>query len=279
MKALLKLRVAVIVVLFSSSLPNISFAQSITVAGTLTGAINETPLEGTYSGTFDPTGANCNLNDLFLTFNAIPGGYHPFAVGTCNFTWKCTGALKATPPAQNLFQLSGGNYFVNRVFTWPSLPGDSIVGVAAVSTVGSNMFAKAEMFGTYSGPTNLVSVSNIKFTWTVIEDVGIAENASAMIHTPTDSFAVNWKTSYRFPSPISIKETGTYAPDLLTFSGNQQHIKWCGSIKAVPSSGGPGPVSASVPTFSQWSLIAVLIAFITMGTFYILRRKQSRSRM
>lgn len=233
-----------ILCIFDCWLPRVVLAIPLQIAGTYTGQINGSPIEATVSGNMDTTGAV--LNHFELTFTQpIPNNFNPFAVTN---SWKSSYHGAAVFPvsnnygtAVNLFDLSGGNYIASRTVRWDSLPGEQIVLTGDVTTSGGVMTANnATVNGTYSGPTDLIGVTDYEMVWTQIDLTTIKvistakllrENGLTLDATVTSVYS---GLSSQMPTR---QQVGDHSYSNESWDGNVMEFDWRGSVAAVPEPG------------------------------------------
>lgn len=210
----------------------------LSIQGNYTGLINGQPLVGFAAGVLDTSGDGDN--HVQIDFINYPDGAHPYAYGNSKTTIFCWSGGKAIDGAANLFDLSGGNYTVDRVFSWPSLPGSGVTASGQVSTVGDQMLFDCQMNGTYAGPTDLVSVSSYSVVWeqfdaTTVHEKGIGE----ILRADGTSLIVNVESYYKnlssmMPVPV---EYGVMTKRDLTWDGSTYTLNWAGYL-TVPAPAG-----------------------------------------
>jgi hypothetical protein len=239
--------------------------QILTVNGTYTGNINGEAVNGVSSGTIDVSGLDPSMNDITINFSDFPISCHPYAQGICWITIVCGNGIAATAPAQNLFELSGGNYSMNRSFTWPSFPGDEVIATGTASFSGTEITYTMNLTGTYSGPTNLIGVASHDVEWGVIENFGVQEEGLAEVLTPTGSFTTNIVTEFLFPATISQLQQGSYQINELSFEDNTYHSSWGGIMhKKEPE---------AIPTLTEWGIIILILLLLAVGMVFIYKRQ------
>ena len=139
--------------------PKTSLATILQIAGTYTGQINGFPVQASASGFMDTTGIS--LAHTTITFSQIPPNFNPIVAGNSwNSSRSVSGVQRSDPVAVNLFDISGGNYLASRTDKWSSLPGEQIVFTSNVSTIYGVMTANTTVNGTYTGPSDVVGVTN-----------------------------------------------------------------------------------------------------------------------
>jgi len=247
-----------VLVSLSASLILAASAQSqiLTVTGNYSGGINGGVLSGTSSGTIDVSGLG--VNDMAIDFTSVPPGYHPFAVACRKISHIGGNGAKDSLGTMNLWQLAGGTYTATTVYTWPSLPGDTIRSFATVSTSGSTMQYDVNYQGAYHGFTDLVRLSNYRLQYTMPTPGVLVEDASGTVHRAGGgTFVVNTRTVYggvEKPLPFS-SQSGTFKINTYTFDGSDYRFSW--NVTLAPGSAVPGP--------EEWQLGLVGLVLVLLG--------------
>lgn len=205
-------------IFFAMVSPLLSHAIPIAVSGTYTGNINGVSLNGSSTGMFDNQGTG--INTISVDFSSIPNNtFHPFSLASSIITIICWSAAETIcPDTLNLFDLTGGNYDINRTFTWSTLPGDIITATGSASTTGSDLAYSMALSGSYSGPTDLVGVSGYKVNWTP-DGTNLIEVGNALIETSGGSaFTVDIETVYSgLTTPLPLPQFGVFTSNSLTY--------------------------------------------------------------
>jgi hypothetical protein len=243
--------------------------QILSVTGNYSGGINGGLLSGTSSGTIDVSGLG--VNDMTIDFTAVPPGYHPFAVACRKISHLGGNGAKDSLGTMNLFELTGGTYTAQTIYTWPSLPGDTIRSTATVTTTGSNMTYDVSYNGTYHGFTDLVALSNYHLQYTMAGQGVMAEDASGTVRRAGGgTFVVNTRTIYsgvETPLPFS-SETGTFKINAYTFNGSHYHFNWNVTLQ-------PG---AFVPALPSWGFAVVGVLLGLIGAVALMRPRRGTVR-
>jgi len=237
------MRSLVLVLVASALLAGAAKGDELTVTGTYSGEINGVDLAGVGAGYLDTTGTGPNHHDV--EFSSIPDDFHPFALGISIITWKCQCASLAIGDAQNLYDLSGGNYTVERTFTWPDYP-DSVLDVSGtVSTVGSEMHGDVSIVGAYDGPLDLVGVLDYTSSWSQLTPTSIQEHVVSTIERSNgETLTVQFDTAYGdLSQQLVADQTGNVYADTLTWDPSEGFwsLDWHGVQTIVPE-----PASLSV---------------------------------
>jgi hypothetical protein len=229
--------------IFVLSIPSGALSIPLQIKGTYTGQVNGDPIEAIVSGDMDTTGSS--LNHFELEFKSIPSSLNPFAVtNSWNSSYHGAGVLPVSNKygdALNLFDLSGGNYFASRTVSWPSWPGEQIVLTANVSTVGGVMTATdATVNGTYTGPTDLIGVTDYHMLWTQIDPTTIEIVSTATLlrekELTLDAKVTSVYSGLSFQMPTN-QQVGTYTFSNESYSNNIMSFDWEGTVAAVPEPG------------------------------------------
>jgi len=100
--------------------------------------------------------------------------------------------------------------------------------------VGSTLTYSVTLSGTYTGPTDIVGVTNYRVIWAQkgIGTKDVLERGSAMLHrSGGDSLAVLISSTYsNLSTPLPGNEAGSITPAVLTWSGTVLHENWSGSV-------------------------------------------------
>ena len=228
-------------------LPSSALAEVLQITSQYTGQINGVPIEATGTGQMDTTGNSVNCMEI--EFQSIPDSIHPFALGNC---WNSTYHKNAVLPlggALNLWSLTGeeGNYIAGRTVRWSSLPGDEIEIIADVTTQGGVMTADQVVNGTYSGPTDLIGVTDYEAIWTQIDPTTVELSVTATIlRANGESFEADITQVY---SGLSVQMPTDQQFSTLTFSdhtysNNILSICWQGTVTPRLTPPIPGPEKA-----------------------------------
>ena len=217
------------------SFPINAVAVPLQIAGHYSGQINGSPISATASGQIDTSGAS--LNHFTLEFQSIPSSINPMLAA---MSWNSSyhgSALLPTGGAVNLFDLSAGNYTASRTVLWPSLPGDQLVLTANVSTANGTMTATTNVSGTYSGPADLIGVTDYKMLWTQISPTSIEVISTATIlQANGESFGAQITSVFSglFSQMPTNQQAGTYTFSNELFNNNTLSFDWQGTIAPVP---------------------------------------------
>ena len=230
--------------------------EILSVTGNYSGGINGGLLSGTSSGTINVSGLG--VNDMTIDFTSVPPGYHPFAVACRKISHLGGNGAKDSLGTMNLWDLAGGSYTATTIYTWPSLPGDTIRSIATVSTMGTNMHYNVSYNGTYHGFTDLVALSNYHLQYSMLGQGTMSEIATGTVRRAGGgTFVVNTRTIYTgvenslpFPS-----ETGTFKINTYTFDGSHYEFNWNVTLA-------PGP---SLPGLTGWGLALVGVFLGLLG--------------
>lgn len=214
-------------------------AGPLAVFGSYTGNINGTALAATSAGTINTDGPG---GALIVTFNSIPNStFTPLAVGSSVVTLICwSSAERLDANALNLFDLSGGNYTVDRTFTYPTLPGSMLTAMGTVATVGSEMTYTADFSGTYGGPTDIVGVSDYTVSWVQGPGNTVLETGAAtLLLSGGGTLALGVSTTYGgLTSPLLLSQIGVYSPTpSYVETGPTTGVfttNWTASVRSVP---------------------------------------------
>jgi hypothetical protein len=205
-----------------------STLKQLRFASTYSGSINSKPLRARGEGIL--AFQTSYGNDVRYEYTELPDGFHPFAL-SCTVVIACFIACQAEGRAMNLWQLTGGNYGFKRIMTWSGMPNSRIAINAVARTVGDNLNLDATFSGKYDGPTDLVSVSDIKVLWRNDKN-GIQETGSATIHRRNGkTFKLSFTTIYLgILKPMEVPQEGIVSYRKLTFNNRILHASWDGRL-------------------------------------------------
>ena len=220
------------------SIPSSALADPVQIVASYSGQINGVAVNATATGQMDTSGTS--LNHFEISFASIPSSISPFIAGNCwNSSYHASGAL-ALGGAANLFTLSGGNYIAGRTVRWGTLPGDEIVFVATVSTSGGIMTSNQSVNGTYSGPTDVIGVTDYQMVWAQVDATTIEVISTAtLLRSNGESFDAQITSVYSGLSaqmPFSV-QVGSYTFSNQSFSNNVMSFDWQGVVEPVPEPG------------------------------------------
>lgn len=227
---------ALFALILSLSVPTSALAIPLQITGQYTGQVNGVPIIATATGQIDTTGSS--LNHFEVAFQSVPSSISPFVAGNSwNSSYQPTAVLPSGG-ALNLFDLSGGgDYIASRTVRWSSLPGEQIVFNAVVSTTGGIMTATQVVNGTYSGPTDLIGVTNYQTLWTQIDPTIIEITSTAtLLRANGQSFGAEITSIYSGLStqmPTN-QQAGTHTFSNQSFSNNIMSFDWRGTVAPVP---------------------------------------------
>lgn len=221
-----------------ASLATASHAQVIDFVVNFDGQINGDSIDATGSGQFDRNGTGNNFADI--GFNALPDNFNPLAVDAL-LTNVCPNGFRADGDSQNLWDIGGGEYSIERTFQWIGFPGSTIFSSAeVVFDEKTQMMTSSMTFnGNYNGPTDLVAIESYGVLWLPGSTDGeFFESGTAIVRRANgERLIVQFATRY-FGLQDSLLETqsGTGSLDT-TFDGQNLTIGWRGEFEVTPTPG------------------------------------------
>ena len=200
------------------------------------GIINGEPLLASGSGSMDRQGQGDNFGQI--DFEDLPNGFDPFAVDTL-LTNICPNGFRADGGSENLWDLAGGSYGIERTFQWIGLPGSTISATAAVvfdeelQTVHSTM----HLTGNYNGPTDLVGIESYSVLWLPSSAEGeMFEAGTAVVRRANgEQLLVQFASRYfGLDSGLASPQFGVAEFDAI-FDGQTLTLAWDGYFEVVPA--------------------------------------------
>lgn len=138
----------------------------------------------------------------------------------------------------NLFDLSRGNYTIERTISYPDFPQSKITTNAQVKAANESAWdTNISMNGTYDGPTDVISVRDYQTTWAT-DGKGIRESGSAtLVLKSGGDLRQTWESTItlaqeglsRFPRSGERIEV-TVTP--FQIDGNKMSYSWEGTVRA-----------------------------------------------
>jgi hypothetical protein len=185
-------------------------ALQLALNGTYTGTVNGSSINATASGEINTDGPGGNLT---ATFTQIPSTFTPLAFGSSVVTVICWSSAEKSGNAQNLFDLSGGNYHLERTFNWTSIP-NSTISVTGVSNTNRPLLQYSANFtGTYNGPLDISWVVDYQVKWTPFGDQVIEEGSAIMETSNGNLLSLEINTIYSgLSTPLLNSQVGRFSP-------------------------------------------------------------------
>lgn len=217
-------------------------AQVLNFEADFGGVINGGQLVAGGSGSMDRNGEGNNFGQI--GFGGVPDGFDPFAVDIM-LTNICPCGFRAEGGTQNLWDLTGGSYAIERTFQWIGLPGSFITASATVEfdeqtqTVSSSM----QLNGVYDGPTDLVAIDSYSVLWLPSSAEGEMFEAGTAVarRANGEQLLVQFATRYYgMRDNLDAPQSGVAEFDA-EFDGQTLTIGWAGQFEVVPA-----PASLSV---------------------------------
>lgn len=213
-------------------------AQSLNFVANFDGTVNGQKLTASGDGTLDPTGQGNNSGQI--DFGDLPDGFDPYAVDNL-LTNICPNGFRADGGTQNLWDLAGGSYGIERTFQWIGLPGSIITADATVhfdegtQTIISDM----HLSGSYAGPTDLVGIDSYSVLWLPSSAEGEMFEAGTAVarRANGEQLIIQFATRYYgLGNDIVSPQTGIARFDT-TFDGHRLTIGWNGYFRIAPAPG------------------------------------------
>lgn len=202
--------------------------------GTYTGTVNGSSINATASGEINTDGPGGNLT---ATFTQIPSTFTPLAFGSSVVTVICWSSAEKSGNAQNLFDLSGGNYHLERTFNWTSIPNSTISVTGQVSNTNNQLLQYSANFtGTYNGPLDIIRVVDYQVKWTPFGDQVIEEGSAIMETSNGNLLSLEINTIYSgLSTPLLNSQVGRFSP-VATYDVNTGVFQatWEAEMRVVP---------------------------------------------
>ncbi len=211
--------------------------QMLTFEVEFDGEINGQTIDASGSGSLERQGMGSNFGTI--GFEALPDNFSPLAVDAL-LTNVCPNGFRADGNADNLWDLGGGEYLIERTFQWVGFPGSTITSTAEVTfdADAQHLVSSMHFSGEYTGPTDLVAIESYSVLWLPSSTEGeVFEAGTALVRRATgDLLVVQFATRY-FGLRDSLGQTqfGVGSFDT-TFDGETLTIGWDGYFQ-VPAPG------------------------------------------
>ena len=190
-------------------------ALQLALNGTYTGTVNGSSINATGSGEINTDGPGGNLT---ATFTQIPSTFTPLSFGSSVVTVVCWASARTSncspDNGQNLFDLSGGNYSLERTFNWTSLPNSTISVTGQVSNINNQLLQYSANFtGTYNGPLDISRVVDYQVKWTPFGNQVIEEGSAIMETSNGNILPLKINTIYSgLSTPLLNSQVGRFSP-------------------------------------------------------------------
>jgi hypothetical protein len=141
----------------------------------------------------------------------------------------------------SLYELTGGNYRVHRVVSYPEFADSELVFDVEVKTAGDSEWSTTiTISGAYNGPTDVVSVRDYELDWTRDGDTIVEKGAATLELSSGETLRSEWTSSIEtearrlaaFPAGGEVVSV-TYTP--FRIDGNKMSYEWQGSVRAKGS--------------------------------------------
>ncbi|MBI3269773.1 MAG: hypothetical protein HYZ53_12175 [Planctomycetes bacterium] len=137
----------------------------------------------------------------------------------------------------NLYDLTGGNYHVHRVLTYPECPNSKLEFDAEVRAVNAGEWSTLlNVTGTYDGPTDIVSAKDYQLTWTTDGKTLIEKGSATLGRSSGGSIRSEWSSTFTSPGrSFRLPRSGesvrvSVAP--FKIAGNSMSYEWEGTVRA-----------------------------------------------
>jgi len=210
---------------------NAVLADPITVSGGLTGSIGGQPLSATTSGTIGG-GASGGQGSVTVNFSSLPSQLTPATLGII-ITFYCP--IKPGEQGfacQSIFDATGGNYTLERTFTFDGFPGSTLGVSATVMTTGTNLTGSA----VYNGNLPIGGNSIASYTQFVTPNGAgsILETGIAIFDTGQ---VARWTGTYSYSgSALAAPYTARINWNSIILSGNTATLEFETSCVPEPTS-------------------------------------------
>lgn len=208
------------------------------------GEINGQPIEASGSGSLERHGQGSNFGTI--GFRELPDGFQPLAVDAL-LTNVCPNGFQAKGDTDNLWDLGGGNYLIERTFQWIGYPGSIVTSTAEVTfdQDAQHLTSTMHFSGNYAGPTDLVAIEDYSVLWLPGSTEGeVFEAGTALVRRANDELLVVQFATRYYGLRDSLGQAqfgiGEFAT---TFDGQTLTIDWDGYFQ-VP---GPGALALIAP--------------------------------
>ncbi len=138
-----------------------------------------------------------------------------------------------------MYELTGGNYRVQRTVSYPEFPNSQVAFDVQVTAVRKTEWStKIAISGTYDGPTDVVSVKDYQLEWTSDGKTLSEKGSATLVQSSGRSFRSVWTSSIvpdkprfdRFPRGGETVNV-TFSP--FKIDGNQMSYSWQGTVRAA----------------------------------------------
>ncbi|MCX6843133.1 MAG: T9SS type A sorting domain-containing protein [candidate division WOR-3 bacterium] len=160
--------------------------------GSIDGTVNGGPVSGRTWGMLDTTGTNCGYAYVYCDTLSMP----LLVLAPCMCWCHPLGIEPASARVQNLWSLSGGNCVADRTVVFGS--SDSISARLSASATGTVLRRSLQMFGAYTGPTDLARWASSEALWHQQDSVILGDQGCAVLLTSTgDSVVGSFTTTFQ----------------------------------------------------------------------------------
>jgi hypothetical protein len=171
------------------------------------------------------------------TFDSLPPTFTPGTIGTHAWTSHHTGVgLDTHDDVVSLYEITGGNYRVHRVLTYPEFPKSEVVFDTEVSAVHRNEWStKIAISGTYDGPTDVIAVKDYQLEWTTDGKTLFEKGSATLMLSSGRSIRSVWSSSITPDKPNFERfahggEIASVSFSPFKIDGNHMSYEWQGSV-------------------------------------------------
>jgi hypothetical protein len=211
----------------------IANAQLIPFSASYTGSVNGGALSASGGGFLDI--GQQGQSEASIGFDALPMGFDPLSVSLISNL--CSNAFRADGDSRNLWDLGAGSYSVFRTFQWIGLSGSLVTIDSQVVNDDGFVSTTNTVSGSYSGPTDIVGISNYSVTWLPSTSPGEFFEAGTVVLER----ATGGQLIMQFASVFSGLGSGLNAPQTgsglfdTSFDGRTLVLEWDGEFEVVPT--------------------------------------------
>lgn len=137
----------------------------------------------------------------------------------------------------NLYDLSQGNYTIARTISYPDYPDSKITTNAQVkATKEAEWDTNISINGTYSGPTDVISVRDYQASWTTDGQTILEKGSAALVLKSGGTVRQVWESRITLPTEGVRKfpkdgEQISINVSSFQIDGNKLSYSWDGSVR------------------------------------------------
>jgi uncharacterized protein (TIGR03382 family) len=153
----------------------------------------------------------------------------------------CPNGFRAEGGTQNLWDLGGGSYLIERTFQWIGYPGSIVTTTAEVTfdADAQHLTSSMHFSGDYAGPTDLVAIEDYSVLWLPGSLEGeVFEAGTAVVRRANDELLIVQFATRYYGLRDSLTQTQYGIGDFeTTFDGETLTIDWDGyfQVPAAPT--------------------------------------------